>query len=311
MMRQWLANQPFKKTGPAMQKVIDSHHHIWRKKDLPWLNEGQPRIFGDYTALKRDYSIDEFKADTAPCNVVKSVYVQANWGHDRAVDEARWVDETGRMDGMPNGMVAFADLNSSEVERMLDAYMGIPIVKGVRQHLHWHKNPDFSYVPVPDMFDQKQWRSGLTKVGERGLSFDLQVFPGQMVGAAAMVADFPNISFILNHGGMLDNREPQNVELWRNGMAALAKQPNVYVKLTGLGTFDHKATLALVEPIVRTSLELFGPKRLVYGSNFPIEKLWTTYQGYFNNIWQALGDASETDRDDIFYGNAERVYRLA
>jgi len=306
----WLANDVALSGGTRMLKVIDCHHHIWRKADLPWLLENKPRIFGDYTPLKRDYPIEEFKADVAPCNVVKSVYMQANWAPTRAVDEARWVHETGQKHGMPNAIVAFADLNAPDLDRLLDGYATVPTVRGVRQHLHWHRNPDLSYVPVPDMFDQKQWRAGLAEVGARGLSFDLQVFPGQMVGAAAMVAAFPGIDFILNHAGMLDSREPENVELWKNGMKALAAQPNVYVKFTGLGTFDHKASLDLVRPLVQTSLELFGPRRCMYGSNFPIEKLWTNYQTYFSNIWKAVGNVSDADRHEIFYGTAARVYRV-
>lgn len=293
-----------------MQKVIDAHHHIWRMADLPWLLEGKPRIFGDYTALKRDYSIEEFKADVAPCNVVKSVYVQANWPHDRAVEEARWVHETGEKHGMPNGIVAFADLEDPEIERLLDRYAKIPSMRGIRQHLHWHKNPLLSYVPVPNLFDREQARKGLRHIADRGYAFDLQVFPSQMQGAAAMVAAFPDLNFILNHAGMLDARDDANVALWRNGMAALAKNPNVYVKFTGLGTFDHTSSVDLIRPLVQTSLEFFGADRCLYGSNFPIEKLWTNYEGYFNNVRDAVGPVSDEDRHAIFYGTAARVYRL-
>lgn len=293
-----------------MQKVIDSHHHIWRKDDLPWLLQGQPRIFGDYTALKRDYPIEEFIEDTRPCNVVKSVYLQANWAEERAVDEARWVHETGQKHGMPTGIVAFADLNDPNVSRRLDEYAKIPSVKGMRQHLHWHKNPKFSYVPVPDMFDQEQWRAGLRALGDRGFSFDLQVFPLQLIDAAAMVSEFPDISFVLNHAGMLDNREAENIAVWRKGMEVLSKQPNVFIKFTGLGTFDHKSTVELIRPIVRTSLEFFGASRCMYGSNFPIEKLWTTYPTYFKNVSDAVGAVSDADRHEIFYGTADRIYRL-
>jgi predicted TIM-barrel fold metal-dependent hydrolase len=295
-----------------MQKIIDAHHHIWRMADLPWLLQGKPRIFGDYSSLKRDYPIEEFKTDTAPCNVVKSVYVQANWEHHRGLEEARWVHETGLEHGMPNGIVAFADLNAPDVERLLDDYLKIPSVRGIRQHLQWHKNPLLSgYVPVPDMFNQKQWRNGLRAVGDRGYSFDLQVFPNQIVDAAGMVGEFPDINFILNHAGMLDARDNATIAVWKSGMRILAEHPNVYVKFTGLGTFVHASSVELNRPLVQVSLEYFGASRCIYGSNFPIEKLWTTYAGYFKNVYDAVGDVPEADLHEIFYGTAERVYRLA
>ena len=75
-----------------MEAVLDAHHHFWRQQDLPWLQgEMQPRIFGEYRSIMRNYPIEEFLADAGPLGVVGSVYVQANWPPERAVDEAAWV----------------------------------------------------------------------------------------------------------------------------------------------------------------------------------------------------------------------------
>ena len=293
-----------------MLKVIDSHHHIWRTADLPWLLEGKPRIFGDYTALKRDYTIEEFKQDVASANVVKSVYLQANWAYDRSVEEAQWVSDTGDAHGMPNAVVANADLRSPDVERLLDAYVAIPRVKGIRQHLHWHRNPKFSYIDAPDVYDHENWRRGMRHLADRGFSFDLQIFPSQMKGAVGMLRDFPGTTFVLNHAGMLDARDGESIAVWRAGMEALSACPNLVVKFTGLGTFDHKSSPEIMKPMIPVSLELFGASRCMYGSNFPIEKLWTSYATYFDNVVQAVGPVSDADRHEIFYGTANRVYRL-
>lgn len=293
-----------------MLKVIDSHHHIWRKQDLPWLLEGKPRIFGDYTALKRDYPIEEFKDDVSSCNVVKSVYLQANWSYDRSVEEAEWVAETGRRHGMPNAIVANADLRSPDVERLLDRYTEISEVRGIRQHLHWHKNPKFSYIEAPDVFDHEDWRRGMKLLAERGFSFDLQIFPSQMKGVVGMLNDFSDTTFVLNHAGMLDARDDESIEVWRTGMEGLAKCKNLFVKFTGLGTFDHRSSPDLMAPMIPVSLELFGARRCMYGSNYPIEKLWTSYQTYFDNVRRAVGDISDTDAHELYYGTASRAYRL-
>src|SRR6202007_632784 len=92
----------------AMKSVgtIDAHHHIWRLNDLPWLSGPQvPRIFGPYMPICRDYSIDEFRSDIAGCDIVKSVYVQANWPAGQSYDEARWVQSVADGTGWPHGNV--------------------------------------------------------------------------------------------------------------------------------------------------------------------------------------------------------------
>ena len=95
-----------------MTPVIDAHHHIWRQADLPWLKGPmQPRIFGPYEPIRRDYSIDEFRADVAGSNVVKSVYVQTNWAPEAYEDEAAWVQGIADATGWPHAIVAYADMS--------------------------------------------------------------------------------------------------------------------------------------------------------------------------------------------------------
>src|SRR6266568_3550738 len=102
-----------KKARGTMKPIptIDAHHHIWRLKDLTWLSGSQvPRIFGPYEAIRRDYPIDEFRADTDGCEIVKSVYVQTNWPAGQSLDEAQWVQSVSDATGWPHANVAHADL---------------------------------------------------------------------------------------------------------------------------------------------------------------------------------------------------------
>jgi predicted TIM-barrel fold metal-dependent hydrolase len=87
--------------------TIDAHHHIWRLNDLPWLSgPEQPRIFGPYKPICRDYSIDEFRSDAAGCDIVKSVYVQTNWPAGKSYDEARWIQSVSDATGWPHGAMS-------------------------------------------------------------------------------------------------------------------------------------------------------------------------------------------------------------
>ncbi len=125
-----------------------------------------------------------------------------------------------------------------------------------------------------------------------------------------MLNAFPQVKFALNHAGMLDARDDKSIARWREGMKAMAACPNLYVKFTGLGTFDHKSSVELMKPMVPESMRIFGAKRCMYGSNYPIESLWTDYETYFANVNAAIGEISDEDRHEVFYGTAARVYGL-
>lgn len=294
-----------------MRKIIDAHHHIWNKTDVPWIHdEPKPRIFGPYESIRRDYPIDEFITDLRGYSVEKSVYVQCNWDPKRAVEETKWVQHVSNTYGFPHGIVAFIDLRSQDIEDQLDAHLEWKNVKGVRQQLHWHENPHWSYVSEPEMFNDPIWRRGMDAVARRGLSFDLQIFPSQMKAAAAFARHYPGTPLILNHAGMPEDRSPEGWALWKAGMAELAKTPNVLVKFSGLNTFEHACSVDTMRPIITESLELFGPKRCMYGSNFPIEKIWTSYGNYLRCVIDAVGPVSDADFDDIFYNTARNAYRL-
>ena len=104
-----------------MTGIVDAHHHIWRKADLPWLvGPMQPRIFGPYEAIRRAYPIREYLDDLADNGVVKSVYVQTNWAKERFEDETAWVQRTSEEIGWPHAIVAYADFGADDVRPQLD-----------------------------------------------------------------------------------------------------------------------------------------------------------------------------------------------
>jgi predicted TIM-barrel fold metal-dependent hydrolase len=291
--------------------IIDAHHHVWRLADLPWLaGPTVPRIFGEYAAIKRDYLIDEFLRDVRRAGVEQSVYVQANWPNDRAVDEVAWVQSVADAHGFPQAIVGFADLSAPDVATVLDAQRAHANLRGVRQQIHWHEKTLYRFAARPDLTDDPAWRRGLGEVGKRGLVFELQVFAGQMEGAARLVRDFPDQTFVLLHAGMLEDRTPAGFAAWRQGMRALAAAPNVLTKLSGLGTFLRRADVELWRPVVEETIAIFGAERCLYGSNFPIEKLWTSYAELVGVMRTLTASLSEAQQRDIFYANAARTYRL-
>jgi len=291
--------------------IIDAHHHIWRLEKTPWLSGPQvPRIFGPYKPLCRDYSIDEFMSDALPCGVVKSVYVQVNVAPGEEVDEVAWVQSVAQKSTFPHAITAFADLAAKDAEDVLDRELASGTVRAIRQQLHWHENSAYRFAVRPDIMNDAAWRRGLREVDKRGLIFELQVFPSQMDIAEQLVRDFPDLTFILLHAGMLEDRGESGWARWRAGMKGLASHPNVHVKLSGLGTFEHTCSVPLWQPVIEQTMDMFGPARCLFGSNFPIESLWTNYAELVGVMETCLARYSEPERRAVFHDNAARLYRI-
>lgn len=294
-------------TGP----IIDAHHHIWRQADLPWLTGPmQPRIFGPYESIRRDYLIDEFLGDLADQGVVKSVYVQANWPPQAFASEVAWVQRTADETGWPHAIVGYADFLADDVRPQLDRLAEYPLMRGVRMQLHWHQNEMYRFATRPDLPADPRIQRNVAYLADYRWAFDLQVFTPQMADAAKLVEACPDVTFILQHAGMLEDTSVQGREAWTAGMTRLAEYPNVVSKLSGLGTFIHRNDREHIADVAGTTIDIFGADRCMFGSNFPIEKIWTTYGDLLDAYRAALAPLGEKVTDAVFNATARRIYRL-
>lgn len=296
-----------------MTDLVDAHHHIWRRQDLPWLSgEMVPRIFGPYEPIRRDYLAPEYIAEATACGITSSVYIQTNWPLERSVDEIRWLREVHAESGWPTAVIGSADLFAADAADVMRRQAAItPLVRGVRLQLHWHERPEFRFASAPDRMKDPTFRRNIAALADLGWLFELQVFAGQMDDAAAFVAAFPETTFVLVHAGMLDGREQSTVDEWTRGMRRLAEQPNVVVKLTGQGTFVHRVDQPLIDLVTASCLELFGSGRCMWGSNFPVEKIWTELPPLVAAWKRALRPYTSDEQEDVFSRTARRVYGLA
>lgn len=291
--------------------IVDAHHHVWLRDRVPWLNGPlQPRIFGAYEPIRRDYPIDEFRADAAPSDVVASVYVQVNVAPDAEVDEVAWVESLSRATGHPSAIVAFADLARPDLDDLLERQLAAGRVRGIRQQLHWHENALYRFAARPDLMNDADWRRGLARVAARGLLFELQVFASQFDDCVALARAVPEATLVLMHAGMPEDFSDAGFARWRRGLRALAGEPNVHVKLSGLGTFVHRVDPSLIARVCGETIDAFGPQRCVFGSNFPIEKLWTGYAALVDAYRDAVVGHDPSAQRAIFHDNAVRLYRL-
>ena len=295
-----------------MTAIIDAHHHIWRRADLPWLDGPmQPRIFGAYEAIRRDYLIDEYLADLAGSGVTRSVYVQCNWRKHSFEEEVSYVQRVSDETGFPQAIIGYADFLAADIRPQLDRLTKYPAMRGLRMQLHWHENPQYRFAAGPDIAREPMFKRNVARLADYDWTFDLQVFAGQMDGAAELAASAPKVTFVLQHAGMPEDLSADGRTQWRSAMRRLAACPNVVSKLSGLGTFIHRNDPEHIAAIVRDTIKIFGPARCLFGSNFPIEKLWVRYGDLIAAYRGALEPLGEATARAALHDTASKVYRLS
>ncbi len=293
--------------------IIDPHHHLYDLKtgSYPWLQGPMlKRVFGDYSAIRKDYLIEDFLADIKNQNVVKTVHLQVEYDHNDPVAETRWLQGVADEHGYPHGIVGFADLAADDVQAVIEAHCQFPNVRGVRQCLNFHRDPVKTFIDHPHLMSDSRWRRGYALLERYNLSFDLQLYYTQMEEAVALARDFPNTSIVLNHTGMPVDRAPDEIEGWKKSMKLLASAPNVSCKISGLGMGDWKWTVDSIRPFVLHAIDAFGVERCMFASNFPVDKLFSSYDDLFNAFKTIAKDFSPQERRALFHDNAERIYRL-
>jgi predicted TIM-barrel fold metal-dependent hydrolase len=288
---------------------VDAHHHIWRVQDLPWLSGPMiPRIFGPYESLQqRDYLAAEYGQAAAANGFTQSVYTQANWPLERSLDEVEWVHAQHVETGWPTAIVGSADLFSASAYETLEAQAdATPLMRGTRLQLHWHEHDAFKFATAPDRMLDRVFNENLKRVADLGWVFELQVFPNQLEGARELLAAHPDLTFVLIHAGMPIEGEP-----WREFLAALAEHPNLNVKLSGQGTFIHRVDPDWIQTVTQHVVDTFGSERAMFGSNFPVESLWTDFSSLVQAWFGVLAGFPQDVQDDILGRTARRIYRLA
>jgi L-fuconolactonase len=271
--------------------VIDAHHHLWTA-DYAWL---APEVLAP---IRRDYTVDDLRVHLAAAGIDRTVLVEAARGED-----AETVEFLALAASTPEiaGVVGWASLTSLDLARTLEGHragVGGELLVGIRDQAQGQ--PD-------DVLDQPEVRAGLATVASFGLVSELVVCSAQLPSVARAATDLADCRFVLDHlgkpaiaaGGWAD---------WRSLLAPVAACPNVVAKLSGLVAEADWATwtVADLRPYVETAVELFGPDRLMFGSDWPVCEVAATYEQVTSALEEILGGRPA----DIFGGTAVRAYEL-
>jgi predicted TIM-barrel fold metal-dependent hydrolase len=294
-------------------QVVDPHIHLWdpSRVTLGWLANPQMAFSGDNRLLPQRHTVAEFLRATGGIDVRASVHVEAN--PDDVVAEVQWLqslaDDPANL-GHPHGIVAGAHLEAPDAADTLERLSAYPNLRGIRQILNRHPDARYNYVGR-DYLLEPGWRANLSRLRSHGWSFDLQLYPAQVPAAIAVIAENPDILFIVNHAGMLvDHTDMSARQEWSTALKTLAQQHNVALKLSGLVMFDHHWSIDSLRPRVLEALDCFGSERCMFASNFPIDGLHAGYATLWHAYASILEGASDAERSALFCDNARRYYRL-
>jgi len=297
----------------SIPPIADAHHHLWDMRDYHvWLH-ANPRVVnfvGNYETICQDYLARDFLLDAAGLRVIASVHVQAEFDPSNPVGETAWLTQQAADTGFPMGIVGFADLSHPDVQSLLEAHAEYDRFRGIRHMLNWDTVPGRSFAEHGDYMSSADWRRGFDLLARMGLRLNMQIWPIQMQEAAALIAAYPDARVALNHTGFPIDRDEESLDLWRSGMRALAGNPNVSVKISGLGMLDHDWTADSIRPIVLEAIDIFGPDRAMFASNFPVDRLYSDYSTIFRAFNEITADFTPAERTRLFSGTAIEFYDL-
>jgi L-fuconolactonase len=282
--------------------IVDSHVHLWNPEHfrISWLD--------DFEILNRPYQLSDYWEHTRQVGVQAFVFVEVDLAPHYTFLEARTIRTIAALaEQAPrlSGIVPHAPLEyGTRVRGYLDALAALgPKIKGVRRLLQQESDPEYCLRP--------DFVAGVQMLPEFGFSFDICIKHYQLPGVIELVKRCPQNSFILDHIAKPDIKSGE-LDPWRAQIAELAALPNVVCKISGLVTeADHQNwTEAELEPYVARVLEVFGEDRVMFGSDWPVVLLASSYQRWFEAIDKFTQDLSAEAKRKFWAGNATRYYRL-
>ncbi len=310
--------------------IIDTHHHLWQRPDHRYLLH----------ELLNDLGRGHYVTATVflQCHAMYRADGPEEW---RPIGETEFVAGIAAMSDSGSygrtrvaaGIVGFADLTLGDrVEPVLEAHIRAAggRFRGVRHSGNWDADPIIGNgAPGPDIYRRPDFRAGLARLSALGLSLDAWVFFTQLEDVIDLARSHPSSNIIVGHvGGVLGygpyaGRRDEVYAAWKASITELAKCANVTMKLGGMmmraALYDYKAAqrpisseelAAAWRPYMETCIDLFGARRCMFESNFPVEKMGIGWVPLWNTFKRIAAGASDDEKHALFHDTAKRIYRL-
>lgn len=279
-----------------MSQKIDSHHHLWQLSqpfNYSWLDA--PAL----APIRSDFLPDDLQPHLTTLGIDRTIVVQTQ--HN--LKENQWALALAEKNEFIAGVVGWVDLASSECESQITQIRDHPKFVGVRHVLQ--DEPDDNFIVRDDVI------RGLKVLEKWNMPFDLLFDVKHLHHASSLAQILPDLPMVIDHLAKPRIKD-RSIADWLPQFKAAARFPNVYCKLSGMVTeadWEHW-TVEDLKPYVHHAIDLFGPERLMFGSDWPVCELAATYFEVFEAVNQAINPLSDSERAQILGGTATRFYSL-
>jgi L-fuconolactonase len=277
-----------------MAKQIDAHHHLWKysTEEFGWIGPGMD-------AIKRDFLPGDLMKEMQGAGISDSIAVQAR----QTTKETEWLLNTAEQTDFIAGVVGWVPLSEDSGRAELERFADHPKLKGVR-HVVQDEADDFYIL-------REDFNAGIKRLRDFGLAYDILIFEKHLPQTIQFVDRHPNQVFVLDHIAKPRIREGRH-QFWRENFRELSKRTNVYCKLSGVvteATWDSW-TLEQISPYMEMALEAFGPARLMFGSDWPVLLLASSYRRWVDVVQSFVAKLSPAEQSRIMGGTASEAYHL-
>lgn len=287
----------------SLPPITDAHVHLWDLDALryPWLTDEYNPNFpgGPYRQICKNHLIPDLRAAAEGLHLTKFVHIAAAIGHPDPVDETAFIEKHAAANRIPLAIIANVNLRSSEVPAQLGRHSAFPSFRGMRA---------LSFGQ--DLWEDSAVMRSLDHLETADVVYEMDVRFPHYASAARAAQRHSNLRVIIDHAGMPTARTSDHFYAWRNGMNALASSPNVACKISGLGVYDHDWTTDSLRPWVEAIIELFGPERTMFASDWPVGSLHSSYHALFTAYGAITAHFSTEDRSRLFARTADAWYRI-
>ena len=278
----------------TMADRIDAHHHLWRysKKDYGWIGPGME-------ALARDFLPGDLEKELRASGIDGCVAVQVR----QTTEETEWLLQLASESNLIRGVVGWAPIASTEFAGVLEKWTDREKLKGLRHIIQDEPDDDFIY--------RKDFNAGIARLAGTGLVYDLLIYERHLAAAIDFVDRHPRQVFVLDHIAKPRIKE-RVLQPWRSRIFDLAKRDNVYCKISGMVTEADwtQWTAAGLQPYLDAVFEAFGANRLMFGSDWPVCLLASSYRRWCDTVLEFIASLSRSEKDLILGGVAKKVYSL-
>lgn len=284
--------------------ICDTHHHLWdlARFDLPWTKT--PGV----EKLAKSFLMPDYLQAIRGLNVVSSVYMEVDVHPSQQTKEAEYViDLCQRGDSPMRAAVISGRPGEKAFRPYITGLAKSPFIKGVRQVLHVESTP-------PGTCTTPQFVEGVKLLGELKLCFDLCMRSDDLADAVKLVDLCPGTRFVLDHCGDLSVREkdPQKRAAWKKNIHELAQREHVLCKISGIvaSADPQNWTPDDLAPIVNTCLQEFGPQRVMFGGDWPVCTLASSYKQWVEALRTIVRERPLAEQRLLFHDNAVKFYGL-